>query len=58
MLKTLKKEQVIKYNNLLNMIKDKITSGEYLFLPALNFLFLLGLVDYQSKNDTLVYTKK
>ena len=44
MLKRLKKSKIVSYEELLNFVKKEITSGEYLFLPALNFLFLLGLI--------------
>ena len=58
MLNALKKSRIMPYNDLLNLVKHKINSGEYLFLPALNFLFLLGLVNYQPKTDILVYIEK
>ncbi|WP_414590540.1 ABC-three component system middle component 8, partial [Anabaena sp. CCY 9614] len=29
--------------------------GETLFLPSLNFLFLLGLVEYRPKTDAIEY---
>lgn len=58
MLKRLKKSKIVSYEELLGFIKKEITSGEYLFLPALNFLFLLGLVNYQAKNDMIEYIEK
>lgn len=58
MLKKLKKQKIVKYNDLLIFIKTRVTSGEYLFLPALNFLFLLGLIEYQPKNDMIEYIEK
>lgn len=57
-LKQLKKSKIVSYEELLDFIKKEITSGEYLFLPALNFLFLLGLVNYQAKNDMIEYIEK
>ncbi|NOL51808.1 ABC-three component system middle component 8 [Pelistega suis] len=57
-LKSLKKSRVIHYNDLLLLVKDKIVNGKYLFLPALNFLFLLGLINYQPKTDTIEYIEK
>lgn len=54
-LKELKKKRLVSYSKLLNLVKSKITSGEYLFVPALNFLFLLGLVEYQPKTDMLEF---
>lgn len=58
MLKRLQKSKIVSYEELLGFIKKEITSGEYLFLPALNFLFLLGLVNYQAKNDMIEYIEK
>lgn len=29
--------------------------GELMFLPALNFLYLIGRVEYHVQNDTLEY---
>lgn len=55
MLKELKKKRLVPYSKLLTLVKDNITSGEYLFVPALNFLFLLGLVEYQPKTDMLEF---
>ncbi|WP_349678894.1 ABC-three component system middle component 8 [Psychrobacter sp. UBA3480] len=55
MLKELKKKRLVPYSKLLTLVKDNITSGEYLFAPALNFLFLLGLVEYQPKTDMLEF---
>ncbi len=57
-LKRLKKSKIVSYEELLDFIKKEITSGEYLFLPALNFLFLLGLINYQAKNDMIEYIEK
>lgn len=57
-LKRLKKSKIVSYEDLLGFIKKEITSGEYLFLPALNFLFLLGLINYQAKNDMIEYIEK
>ena len=57
-LKRLKKSKIVSYEDLLDFIKKEITSGEYLFLPALNFLFLLGLINYQAKNDMIEYIEK
>lgn len=57
-LKRLKKSKIVSYEELLGFIKKEITSGEYLFLPTLNFLFLLGLINYQAKNDMIEYVEK
>jgi hypothetical protein len=43
------------YDNLRKYIKSVVTGGDVLFLPALNFLFILGLVDYRPKTDAVEY---
>lgn len=58
MLDKLSSQRVMKYDELLAFIKSKITSGEFLFLPALDFLYLLGLVEYRVKTDSIEYTEK
>lgn len=58
MLEKLRAQRIMKYNDLLSYIKSKVTSGEFLFLPALDFLYLLGLVDYRAKTDSIEYTEK
>ena len=34
---------------------QNISLGDVLFLPALNFLFLMGLVEYRPKTDAVEY---
>lgn len=58
MLERLTTKRVIKYNDLFNHIKSKVSSGEFLFLPALNFLYLLGLIEYRTKTDSIEYIEK
>lgn len=43
------------YPKLLAHVKKSVHGGQYLFAPALNVLFLLGLVDYRQKTDSLEY---
>jgi hypothetical protein len=35
--------------------KKSVIGGDVLFLPALNLLYLLGLVEYRPKTDALEY---
>ncbi|WP_201615481.1 ABC-three component system middle component 8 [Psychrobacter urativorans] len=58
MLKELRKKRVIGYSDLFQLIKDKVTSGEFLFMPTLNLLFLLGLIEYKAKTDSIEYIEK
>lgn len=53
----LRVSRVEKFSCLRNYVKGKVVGGDILFLPALNFLFLIGLVEYRSKTDSLEYMK-
>lgn len=55
LLKTLGKSGVEKYDDLEELVDTKIEGGKYLFLPALNLLYLLGVVDYHKKSDAFEY---
>lgn len=55
LLKTLSKSVVEKYDDLEELVDTKIEGGKYLFLPALNLLYLLGAVDYHKKSDAFEY---
>ena len=43
------------YGKLQKFSKKVVDGGDVLYLPALNFLFLLGLIEYHPKNDALEY---
>ena len=58
MLRRLKERRVEEFGSLLKLVKKSIKSGDVLFLPALNFLFLLGLIDYRRKTDSIEYLGK
>jgi len=32
-----------------------VVGGDVLFLPALNFLYLMGLIEYRPKTDAVEY---
>ena len=51
----LKHRRVDEYGALRKYAKKSITGGDVLFLPALNFLYLMGLIDYRSKTDAVEY---
>lgn len=56
MLKELHKRGVIEMAILKQRVVRRVGSnGELMFLPALNFLYLLGKVEYHLQNDTLEY---
>lgn len=51
----LKSRRVDDYNSLRKYAKKAVIGGDVLFLPALNFLYLMGLIDYRPKTDALEY---
>jgi hypothetical protein len=51
----LKSRRLDEYDALRRFARKAIAGGDVLFLPALNFLFLLGLVEYRPKTDSLEY---
>lgn len=51
----LKARRVDEYDVLRKYAKKSVAGGDVLFLPALNFLFLMGLVDYHPKTDAVEY---
>jgi hypothetical protein len=50
----LKKYRIEEYETLRALVK-KMPGGDALFLPALNLLYLLGLIEYRPKNDSVEY---
>ena len=55
LLKQLRKRRLDRYGDLLEFAKKAVLGGDVLFLPALNFLFLLGLIEYRPKTDVVEY---
>jgi hypothetical protein len=55
LLARLKTRRLDDYDNLRKYAKKAVVGGEVLFLPALNFLFLMGLIDYRPKTDAVEY---
>jgi hypothetical protein len=53
--KRLQTLRVDEYDTLRQYAKKTIVGGDLLFLPALNFLYLLGLIEYRSKTDAVEY---
>jgi hypothetical protein len=52
----LKSRRLDEYDVLRKYARKTIAGGDVLFLPALNFLFLLGLVEYRPMTDSLEYS--
>ncbi len=55
LLARLKTRRVDDYDGLRKYAKKSVTGGDVLFLPALNFLYLTGLIDYRPKTDAGEY---
>ena len=55
LLARLKTRRLDDYDNLRKHAKKAVVGGDVLFLPALNFLFLMGLIDYRPKTDAVEY---
>lgn len=55
LLRRLRAKRLSDYSSLLAYSRKAVSGGDVLFLPALNFLFLLGLVVYHSKTDSFEY---
>ena len=55
LLARLKMRRLDSYDALRSYAKKAVVGGDVLFLPALNFLYLLGLIDYRPKTDAVEY---
>lgn len=55
LLARLKARRVDGYESLRNFAKKSTVGGDILFLPALNFLYLMGLIEYRPKTDAVEY---
>lgn len=63
-LKLIKKERIIEYDALLAALCKKFDGEKkqievkHIFLPAINLLHLLGLLDYHVKTDSFEYIEQ
>lgn len=55
LLARLKTRRLEDYYGLRKFAKRSMKGGDVLFLPALNFLFLIGLIEYRPKTDSVEY---
>jgi len=55
LLARLKTRRVEGFDALKKFVKKSVVGGDVLFLPAVNLLFLLGLIDYRPKTDAFEY---
>ncbi|QIK63608.1 hypothetical protein G7068_10695 [Leucobacter viscericola] len=54
-LDVLKKKRLESYSTLMSTAKKRVSGGDILFLPAVNFLYLMGLIEYRPKTDSFEY---
>lgn len=57
-LNELRKKRIVPYPQCFTLVRQRIEGGEFLFLPAMDFLFLLGLVVYREKVDSFEIVEK
>ncbi len=55
LLARLKTRRIDDYDALRKHAKKCVNGGDVLFLPALSFLYLMGLIDYRPKTDAVEY---
>lgn len=55
LLTRLKSLRLDTYESLRNYAKKAVVGGDVLFLPSLNFLYLMGVIEYHPKTDALEY---
>jgi hypothetical protein len=55
LLSRLKERRLDEYDVLRKFAQKNVVGGDVLFLPALNFLYLLGLIEYRPKTDAVEY---
>jgi hypothetical protein len=55
LLSRLRKRRLDGFSELRNYAKQAVAGGDVLFLPALNFLFILGVIEYRPKTDAIEY---
>jgi uncharacterized membrane protein len=54
-IKRLKKMRIEQYDKLLEFLEKKNSSAKSLFLSSMNFLYLMGLINYHKKTDSFEY---
>ena len=55
LLRRLRKKRSESFDQLRQCLLKQESDAAGLFLPAVNLLFMLGLVEYRKKNDTFEY---
>lgn len=50
-------QRIVKFDELKKLVSNQIVGGEFVFVPALSILFLLGKIQYHIKTDSIEYTE-
>lgn len=58
LLRRLRAKNLESFDSLRHYVIAKAPDCDALFLPAMHFLFLLGLVDYSAKNDSFRFVRE
>lgn len=53
----LKLHKVLKLNDIYEILKNKLKLQQKDFIYTINFLYILGVIEYVKENDTLRYLK-
>lgn len=56
LVKRLKKRRIEELTSVRQYAKSAVKGGEFLLLNALGFLYLMGLINYHKKTDTIEFT--
>lgn len=54
-LRHIRKTRVESYETIRELVRERSLANDSLFVPALGFLFMLGLIDYRPKSDIIEY---
>lgn len=54
----LRKQRVAEFTQLRKLAKNSSKGSDVLLLPALNLLYLVGVIEYRPKIDSFEYTGK
>lgn len=55
--KELRRKRIVSYDNLKVFLQQRVEGGEFWFDKAINFLFLMGIVEYYPKTDMLEFVQ-
>ncbi|MFW6766864.1 ABC-three component system middle component 8 [Acinetobacter pittii] len=54
-LKHLLSQRIMPFEDIKKIIYEQIVGGEFVLMPALSILYLLGTIKYHIKTDTIEY---